>query len=263
MKILAIRGCNLASLAGEFEIDLAHGALASAGVFAIVGPTGAGKSTLLDAMCVALFDRTPRLTNHSRVVVGRGADDPAALGAQDVRTLLRRGASAGWAEVDFESGDARRYRARWSVRRARNATDGRFQSQQITLTAIDGGEQPPCHGSEQSARKGGVLGGTKTETLEAIHQRLGLSFDQFRRSALLAQGEFAAFLRADGKDRSELLERMTGTEIYSQLSVRAHVKAALAEQRLRERQGAALAIAVLSDDARAQAERDLALAKQA
>src|SRR5215813_2652169 len=82
VRILAIRGCNLASLAGEFEIDLARGALASAGVFAIVGPTGAGKSTLLDAMCVALFDRTPRLTNRSTVVVGR-QDDPAALGAQD------------------------------------------------------------------------------------------------------------------------------------------------------------------------------------
>src|SRR5215203_4503335 len=99
MRILAIRGCNLASLAGEFEIDLASGALASAGVFAIVGPTGAGKSTLLDAMCVALFDRTPRLANRSTVFVGRGDDDPAALGAQDVRTLLRRGASAGFAEV--------------------------------------------------------------------------------------------------------------------------------------------------------------------
>lgn len=252
MRILAIRGCNLASLAGEFEIDLAHGALASAGVFAIVGPTGAGKSTLLDAMCVALFDRTPRLANRSTVVVGRGADDPTALGAQDVRTLLRRGASSGWAEVDFESGDGRRYRARWSVRRARGATDGRFQSQQVSLVTLDGNEQP----IEQ-------LGGTKTETLEAIHQRLGLSFDQFRRSALLAQGEFATFLRADGKDRSELLERMTGTEIYSQLSVRAHVKAALAEQRLRERQATALAIAILSDDARAEAERDLVLAKQA
>lgn len=248
MRILAIRGCNLASLAGEFEVDLARGTLADAGVFAIVGPTGAGKSTLLDAMCVALFDRTPRLTNHSRVVVGRGDDDPTALGAQDVRTILRRGASTGWAEVDFESGDSRRYRARWSVRRARGATDGRFQNQQVTLTAIEGGEQ---------------LGGTKTETLEAIHQRLGLSFDQFRRSALLAQGEFAAFLRADGKDRSELLERMTGTEIYSKLSIAAHVRASLAEQRLRDRQGLVTNIAVLSDEARAAAEAELATAKEA
>jgi exonuclease SbcC len=140
------------------------------------------------------------------------------------------------------------------VRRARNATDGRFQSQQVTLNALGG------------TGLGGIgesIGGTKTETLEAIHQRLGLSFDQFRRSALLAQGEFAAFLRADGKDRSELLERMTGTEIYSKLSIAAHVKAALAEQQLRERHGAALAIATLSDEERAKAESDLVLARAA
>src|SRR5258705_12852292 len=124
MKILAIRGCNLASLAGEFEIDLARGPLGGTGVFAIVGNTGSGKSTLLDALCVALFDRTPRLTNHSTVKIGRGADERALLGAQDVRTLLRRGAAQGWAEVDFESGDARQYRARWSVRRARGREGG-------------------------------------------------------------------------------------------------------------------------------------------
>src|SRR6185295_17582128 len=108
---------------------------------------------------------------------------------------------------------------RWSVRRARGQSDGTLQDEQLSLTAIDGGER---------------FGGTKTETLRAIHQRLGLSFDQFRRSALLAQGDFATFLRAEGRDRSELLERMTGTEIYSKLSVAAHNRAALAEQALRE-----------------------------
>lgn len=248
MKILAIRGCNLASLAGEFEIDLAAGALGGTGVFAIVGNTGAGKSTLLDALCVALFDRTPRLTNHSRVVVGRGDEDPGALGAQDVRTLLRRGAAHGWAEVDFESGDGTRYRARWSVRRARNQIDGTLQPQQVALTALDGGQR---------------LGGTKTETLDEIHRRLGLTFDQFRRSALLAQGEFATFLRADGKDRSELLERMTGTSIYSRLSIQAHLRATLAAQRLADVHRSALAIAVLADDARTTAESDRELAEAA
>jgi len=248
VRILAIRGCNLASLAGEFEIDLEHGPLGAAGVFAIVGNTGAGKSTLLDALCVALFDRTPRLTNHSRVTVGRGEEDPSALGAQDVRTLLRRGAASGWAEVDFESGDSRRYRARWSVRRARGQTDGTIQPQQVALTALEGGER---------------LGGTKTETLEAIHARLGLSFDQFRRSALLAQGEFAAFLRADGKDRSELLERMTGTEIYSRLSVHAHLRATLAENHLNAGRIAAAAIPVLDDDARRTLEERLVIAELA
>ena len=204
-------------------------------MFAIVGPTGAGKTTLLDALCVALFDRTPRLGNRSTVKIGRGENDPMLLGAEDVRALLRRGASAGFAEVDFESGDARRYRARWEVRRARGASDGRCQNAEVTLTGLDDGER---------------FGGTKTETLRAIHDRLGLSFDQFRRSALLAQGEFAAFLRADGKDRSELLERMTGTEIYSRLSIAAHARAVAAEQMVRDRRAAAAAVAVLSDDER-------------
>lgn len=60
MRVLAIRGRNLASLEGEFSIDFTEEPLASAGIFAISGPTGAGKSTLLDAMCLALFSRTPR-----------------------------------------------------------------------------------------------------------------------------------------------------------------------------------------------------------
>ncbi len=245
MKILAIRGCNLASLAGEFEIDLTRSPFAESGVFAIVGNTGAGKSTLLDALCVALFDRTPRLTNHSRVIVGRGDDDPSTLGAHDARTLLRRGAAAGYAEVDFEAGDLRKYRARWSVRRARNQTDGTLQDQQMSLVALDGSER---------------LSGTKTETLKAIATRLGLSFDQFRRSALLAQNDFAAFLRADGRDRSELLERMTGTEIYTRLSIAAHLRASLAEARLKETRAAALAIPILDGEARVMAESDAALA---
>ena len=95
----------------------------------------------------------------------------AKLGAADVRGILRRGATAGYAEVDFESDDRRRYRARWSVRRARGKSDGALQGQELGLTALDTGE---------------VLGGKKTETLVAIRQRLGLSFDQFRRSVLLA-----------------------------------------------------------------------------
>ena len=90
MRILAIRGCNLASLAGEFETDLAHGPLGMAGVFAIVGPTGAGKSTLLDAMCVALCDRTPRLPGHSRVTVGHGEEDPLARLHPRIARILTR-----------------------------------------------------------------------------------------------------------------------------------------------------------------------------
>lgn len=247
MKILAIRGANLASLAREFEVDLARGALGGSGLFAIVGNTGAGKSTLLDALCVALFDRTPRFGERTRhaVLIGRGADDATKVSAHDVRAILRRGAGRGFAEVDFQGDDGRRYRARWEVHRARDKAEGALQTQEMSLRSLDDAER---------------LGGTRTETLAAIEERLGLSFDQFRRSALLAQGDFAAFLRAEGKDRSELLERMTGTEIYSQLSIAAHRRGQLAEQRIKELGLSMTAIEVLSDEALAQLRGELAQA---
>ncbi len=240
MRILAIRGCNLASLAGEFALELEQGPLAGAGLFAITGPTGAGKSTLLDALCVALFDRTPRLGQRSTVTIGHpGEDEELKLGATDVRALLRRGAGSGWAEVDFTGRDGHRYQARWSVRRARSRADGRMQAQQMELRDLDDGR---------------VLGGTKSETLAEIQARLGFTFDQFTRSALLAQGEFAAFLRASGRDRAELLERMTGTEIYGVVSEAAYrraqserVELAALERRVDEAE-------VLADEARAELE---------
>lgn len=134
MKIVAIRGANLASLAGSFELRLDAPPFYGSGVFAICGPTGAGKSTLLDAMCLALFDRTPRLVGRSQVKVG---DDPAQqIGEYDVRGILRRGCAEGYAEVDFDSDDGLRYRARWQVRRARNRADGQLQNQELSLVRL-------------------------------------------------------------------------------------------------------------------------------
>lgn len=239
MKIVAIRGANLASLAGPFELRLDAPPFYGSGVFAICGPTGAGKSTLLDAMCLALFDRTPRLVGRSQVKVG---DDPAQqIGEYDVRGILRRGCAEGYAEVDFDSDDGLRYRARWQVRRARNRADGQLQNQELSLVRLP---------------QGTPLGGTKSETLQAIAQRLGLSFDQFRRSVLLAQGEFAAFLRADGKDRSELLERITGTGIYTQLSRLAHVRYSEIQKSVAEQTAIAANVGVLSAEARARLQAE-------
>jgi DNA repair protein SbcC/Rad50 len=181
MKILAVRGKNLASLAGRFEVDFSKPPLQHAGLIAITGPTGAGKTTLLDAMCLALFDRTPRFGNRGGVVIGGQSDDPnLGLKANDVRGILRHGAVEGWAEVDFIGVDEQRWRARWDVRRARNRVEGRIQSQQMAL--ID-----PL--TERS-----VGGDRKSDVLEEIEKRLGLDFDQFCRSVLLAQGDFEAFL---------------------------------------------------------------------
>ncbi|MEC4746988.1 AAA family ATPase [Methylomicrobium sp. Wu6] len=217
MKILAIRGKNLASLAGEFSIDFLEQPLASAGLFAISGPTGSGKSTLLDTLCLALFDKTPRLQQAgSKGVHLRDVGDET-LPPHDARNLLRRGSAEGYAEVEFIGNDRQHYRCRWSVRRARLRADGKLQASEMTLFRL-----PELQ----------AIGGKKTEVQDAIIEKLGLNFDQFTRAVLLAQNEFSVFLKAGDDERASLLETLTGTGQYSDISKRAFERAKLERQKL-------------------------------
>lgn len=202
MRVLRIAGKNLASLADEFSVDFTTQPLSDAGLFAISGPTGAGKSTLLDALCLALYDDTPRLHKAE----GKTPDVGDPVSSQDPRTLLRRGAAEGWAEVDFVGNDGESYRARWNVWRARSKAAGALQPTTMALHKLPG-LQP--------------LGHKKTEVMGEIVQRVGLSFEQFTRAVLLAQNEFSAFLKARDDERGTLLETLTGNGIYSEISKRA------------------------------------------
>ena len=209
MKILAIRGKNLASL-GDFVLDFLQEPLASAGLFAITGATGAGKSTILDALCLALYNETPRLAR-----VKQGSIDLADVGEfrlkiHQPQTLLRRGAIDGFAEVDFVGSDNGMYRAKWSVKRANNKLSGKLQSEQLSLVNLKN-QTPIGHG--------------KTEVQNAIQDKIGLSFEEFNRAVLLAQNEFFAFLKADDNERANLLEALTGTSLFSDLSMQAYVRA--------------------------------------
>lgn len=208
MKILAIRLKNLASLAGPIDIDFSAEPLASAGLFAITGPTGAGKSTLLDALCLALFGSVPRLGGIAQEAKVPDADGEILTG--DPRNLLRRGTGSGYAEVDFVGVDGRRYRARWEANRARDKANGKLQHSRQSLYDLD---------SEQ------LLASGKKEYKPLLEARLGLNFEQFTRAVMLAQSEFGAFLKAEDKERSELLEKLTNTSIYSRLGQRAFSKA--------------------------------------
>jgi exonuclease SbcC len=211
VRILAIRGKNLASLAEPFEILLNAGPLEQVGLFAITGQTGAGKSTILDALCLALYDKIPRLPDGHGFAVGhKDEDENLRVVSTDVRSILRRGTSHAYAEVDFIGKDKQHYRARWEVSKARGKADGRLQAQEVALSRIDDGQR---------------IGQGKKNTLEAISELIDLNFDQFRRSVLLAQGDFAAFLKAKKDERSSLLERITGTELYSELSIAAFERA--------------------------------------
>lgn len=216
MKILAIRGKNLASLEGEFEIDFTADPLKSSGIFAITGQTGAGKSTILDALCLALFDNAPRLIKAEASVNISDVEDKT-ITQKDSRNILRRGTSEGYAEVDFFALNGDKYRSRWMVRRARGKVDGALQATSIKLDNLT------TNNEEQ---------GTKSNLLNRIVELIGLTFDQFTRAVLLAQGDFANFLKAKSSEKAELLEKLTGTEIYSKISVSIYHKTSDAKNAL-------------------------------
>lgn len=218
MKILAIRIKNLASLDGTTEIDFTREPLQSAGIFAITGPTGAGKSTILDALCLALYAKTPRYKLAETGVEIKDVQGNT-IHQGDVRGILRDGTAEGFAEVDFAGVDGQQYRATWSVRRAYNKVDGSLQAFNIFLKNIDTHTDIP---------------GRKTELLEEIERLVGLNFEQFTRSVLLAQGDFTAFLKAGKDEKSSLLEKLTGTYIYSEISKRVYGKYVEQKQRLSE-----------------------------
>ena len=214
MKILAIRLKNLTSIEGMVEVDFTAEPLHSAGIFAISGPTGAGKSTLLDALCLALYDKSPRFATSVESVNLADVGDNQ-INQSDVRNLLRRGTSDGYAEVDFLGIDGRRYRSRWSVRRTRNKISGSLQPQTLEVKELD---------TEKEFQ------GTKTELLIQLVELVGLTYEQFTRTVLLAQNDFATFLKSKGAAKAELLEKLTGTGVYSRISQEVYARNKAAQE---------------------------------
>jgi len=190
MKILQLRFKNLNSLSGEWFIDFTSPEYASDGIFAITGPTGSGKTTILDAICLALYGRTPRLTRVTK----------------SGNEIMARQTGECFAEVTFET-QSGRFRCHWSQHRARKKPDGDFQ--------------PPKH-EIADAKSGEIIETKIRDVAAAIESRTGMDFDRFTRSMLLAQGGFAAFLQAAPDERGPILEQITGTELYSEISRRVH-----------------------------------------
>ena len=189
MKICKLKLKNLNSFREAVEIDFENPPLDDASLVAITGPTGSGKTTLLDAICVALYGRTPRLSG---------------AGSQNPNHLISHGEKEGFAEVLFIA-NGTRYLATWSIRQ-RGAP-------RVQLFYADDGKLI----SDKLSTRGKSLGSSQNTVSEEVKSILGLDFDAFRRSVMLAQGEFAAFLKANSEDRRKILEATAGVHIYDLL----------------------------------------------
>jgi len=187
MKILSVKFKNLNSLRAEHKIDFSQPPFSEAGLFAITGPTGAGKTTILDAITVALYGKVHR---HNR----------------DVEEIMSRHTGECYSELEFEAKD-NIYRAKWSLHRAGGKADGKLQQEKMELSELRDGEYV-------------MIGEHRvTQIRQQIESLCGLNYQQFLRSVILCQGDFTQFLKSSDRDRSFLLENITGTEIYSQISV--------------------------------------------
>lgn len=189
MKLCRLKLKNLNSFREPIELDFENPPLGDASLVAITGPTGAGKTTLLDAICVALYGKTPRLSG---------------TGSQHPRHLISHGETEGFVEVHFIANETR-YVAVWSLRRGSSA--------EVRLSYAEDNKLI----SDKLSGKGKTLGSSQRTVSEEVESILGLDFDAFRRSVMLAQGEFAAFLKAKQEDRRQILEATAGIHIYDLL----------------------------------------------
>ena len=199
MRIQKLAIHNIASIA-DAEIDFTKEPLCGSDVFLITGRTGSGKSTILDAICLALYADTPRLSDNE--IQGRTGEE--LLQVDDPVRLLRLGAGSGYVRLEFKGVNACAYEAVWAVRRARNKATGRIQGKEWRLKNLSTGAEY-----------------TKDYDIRSeIGIATGLSFGQFCRTTMLAQGQFTRFLNSRDNEKAEILEKITGADIYRRIGVK-------------------------------------------
>ena len=207
MKLQKLTIKNLASIE-DAVIDFENGPLSEESLFLICGETGAGKTTLLDAICLALYNETPRMEraeNEKYRDIGQTfSSKKEDVSINDSRQLMRRNTNEAWTELEFTGSNEIPYTAKWYVARAHRKASGAIQDAKWTL----------------ENRKTNLQITKKNEIKTEIQAAVGLSFEQFCRTTLLAQGDFTKFLQSKESEKSDILEKLTGTGIYSEIGAK-------------------------------------------
>ena len=207
MKILCLRFRNIHSLKGNHQIDFTKPPLSNAGLFAITGPTGAGKSTILDVITLALFNKIPRFAT-------KGTESISKTDIEKTGSVMTHFTDDAYAEIEYECKNII-YRSRWSISRART---GNLRDYEMELATV----------SDKN-----LFDLKKSEVPSKNEEILGLKYDQFIRSIVLSQGDFARFLKSDDKERARLLENITDSRIYREIGIRVFEKARSYEDELK------------------------------
>jgi len=197
MKLQTLTIHNIASII-DATIPFSEEPLANSDVYLITGETGVGKTTILDAICLALYGTTPRAAGGNTTRIQDGDDE---ITTQNPCNFLRRNTYEGFATLTFEGNDGENYEITWKVKRARKNVNGKFKSERLLKRTT--GEQYTWDAAEQVKEK--------------IKEIIGLDFKQFCRTRMLAQGEFTKFLKSEENEKAEILEKITGTDIYKQI----------------------------------------------
>ena len=196
MKIEKIVIQNLNSIENA-EINFSSGVLAKEPIFLICGDTGSGKTTILDAITLALYDKASRYE-----LVNNNEKTENGVTTKNTVNILRKGKREAKAELHF-SVNGLNYIATWYVRKTK--TDSYDTSNRRKLELVDGDMKT-------------IISSNIGEVNKRIEELVGLSYEQFIRSVMLAQGEFSTFLKSKKIEQSEILEMLTGTEVYSRIA---------------------------------------------
>lgn len=237
---------NLASIENA-SVDFSKGILADEPIFLICGPTGAGKTTILDAICLALYNNTPRYNqSKNEKYLATEGDDSKSVSIKDVSQIMRRNTGEAMAELSFTGNDGNEYVATWSVQRARKKVTGAMQSVKRSLLSVADGKTY----------------NSVTEVNIKVLELVGLDFEQFCRTTMLAQGEFTQFLKSDEKDKSAILEKLTGNDVYSKIGKRIYDLTVIRKSKYENLQVEIGAVEILTDERKAEIESEVAKLEQ-